>query len=362
MEKRRTLSVRRRPISCLRPLAAIPPVSIHPTRRFPARGPRFPFDWGEVNPPQPRFCLRQNACAPRGGGALSRPWEMRDTWSQAQAGNELFRRSRLRPGLRISPHGRFPPAGRPFFHSVEAKLIRLNQGFASGKTLVRRGAAGRFRARGRCGTPGHRLRLAMNCFAVRGVRPGLRISPHGRFPPAGAPFFHSVEAKLIRLNRRLCLRQNACTPRSGGALPRPWEMRDTRSQAQAGNKLFRRSRRPARVAHLPPDRLGTADCPGPRSAPPAPPSPPPAPKTASNPAPSRVSAARTGRTATSSPEWSPWRPPRPPPGRKRSPAPDAAGWRWRTLPRWRAAALSRPPRSSSGPSRSCHPDRRPDHR
>ena len=45
------------------------------------------------------------------------------------------------------------------------------------------------------------LRLAINCLAVRGVRPGLRISPHGRFPPAGAPFFHSVEAKLIRLNQ-----------------------------------------------------------------------------------------------------------------------------------------------------------------
>ncbi len=94
----------------------------------------------------------------------------------------------VRPGLRISSHGRFPPAGAPFFHSVEAKSIRLNQGFASGKTLVRRGAAGRFHARGRCGIPGHRLRLAMNCFAIRGVRPGLRISPHGRFPPAGAPF------------------------------------------------------------------------------------------------------------------------------------------------------------------------------
>ena len=107
----------------------------------------------------------------------------------------------VRPGLRISPHGRFPPVRAPFFHSVEAKSIRLNQGFASGKTLVRRGAAGRFRARGRCGTPGHRLRLAMNCFAVRGVRPGLRISPHGRFPPVRAPFFHSVEAKLIRLNQ-----------------------------------------------------------------------------------------------------------------------------------------------------------------
>ena len=107
----------------------------------------------------------------------------------------------VRPGLRISPHGRFPPAGAPFFHSLEAKSIRLNQGFASGKTLVRRGAAGRFRARGRCGTPGHRLRLAINCFAVRGVRPGLRISPHGRFPPAGAPFFHSLEAKSIRLNQ-----------------------------------------------------------------------------------------------------------------------------------------------------------------
>ena len=107
----------------------------------------------------------------------------------------------VRPGLRISSHGRFPPAGAPFFHSVEAKSIRLNQGFASGKTLVRRGAAGRFRARGRCGIPSHRLRLAINCFAVRGVRPGLRISSHGRFPPAGAPFFHSVEAKSIRLNQ-----------------------------------------------------------------------------------------------------------------------------------------------------------------
>ena len=59
----------------------------------------------------------------------------------------------VRPGLRISPHGRFPPVGAPFFHSVEAKSIRLNQGFASGKTLVRRGAAGRFHARGRCGHP-----------------------------------------------------------------------------------------------------------------------------------------------------------------------------------------------------------------
>ena len=107
----------------------------------------------------------------------------------------------VRPGLRISPHGRFPPVGAPFFHSLEAKSIRLNQGFASGKTLVRRGAAGRFRARGRCGIPGHRLRLAINCLAVRGVRPGLRISSHGRFPPAGAPFFHSVEAKSIRLNQ-----------------------------------------------------------------------------------------------------------------------------------------------------------------
>ena len=38
-------------------------------------------------------------------------------------------------------------------------------------------------------------------------------------------------------------------------------MRDTRSQAQAGNKLFRRSRRPARVAHLPLDRLGTKTIP-----------------------------------------------------------------------------------------------------
>lgn len=45
------------------------------------------------------------------------------------------------------------------------------------------------------------LRLAINCLAVRGIRPGLRISPHGRFPPEGAPFFHSVEAKLIRLNQ-----------------------------------------------------------------------------------------------------------------------------------------------------------------
>ena len=59
----------------------------------------------------------------------------------------------VRPGLRISPHGRFPPVRAPFFHSVEAKSIRLNQDFASGKTLVRRGAAGRFHARGRCGHP-----------------------------------------------------------------------------------------------------------------------------------------------------------------------------------------------------------------
>ena len=66
--------------------------------------------------------------------------------------------------------------GTPQFIFLGGSESRLRQGFASGKTLVRRGAAGRFRARGRCGTPGYRLRLAMNCFAVRGVRPGLRIS------------------------------------------------------------------------------------------------------------------------------------------------------------------------------------------
>ena len=43
---------------------------------------------------------------------------------------------------RSSPPG-FRRAGAPFFHSVEAKLIRLNQGFASGKTLVRATRRGR---------------------------------------------------------------------------------------------------------------------------------------------------------------------------------------------------------------------------
>ena len=126
----------------------------------------------------------------------------------------------VRPGLRISPHGRFPPVRAPFFHSVEAKSIRLNQGFASGKTLVRRGAAGRFRARGRCRTPGHRLRLAINCFAVRGVRPGLRISPHGRFPPAGPPFSirlrrsQFTSTKVLPPAKRLCAagRRGASAP------------------------------------------------------------------------------------------------------------------------------------------------------
>ena len=119
----------------------------------------------------------------------------------AQAGDKLLGGpQRPARAAHLTPR-EVPSRGGPFFSSVEAKSIRLNQGFASGKTLVRRGAAGRFRARGRCGIPGHRLKLAINCFAVRGVRPGLRISPHGRFPPAGAPFFHSVEAKLIRLNQ-----------------------------------------------------------------------------------------------------------------------------------------------------------------
>ena len=233
------------------------------------------------------------------------------TRSQAQAGINCFAVRGVRP-VHLTPR-RFPPRG-PFFHLVEAKSIASIQGFASGKSACRRGAAGRFRARGRCGTPGHRLRLAMNCFAVRGVRPGCASHPTGG--SRGGPFFHSVEAdpqsasakrlydgrgaargrrdtwsqaqagnELFRRSQAFtprevpagplhhsllrrsqfaqlpCLRQRASVRRGRRALPAPVEMRDTRSQAQAGNKLFRRSRRPAPVAHLPLDRLGTKTIP-----------------------------------------------------------------------------------------------------
>ena len=98
-----------------------------------------------------------------------------------------------------------PSRGGPFlFYLLGGNKSRLRQEFAFGKMLVRRCAAAHSRSPGNCARSSrapYRLRLAMNCFAVRGVRPGLRISPHGRFPPAGAPFFHSLEAKSIRLNQ-----------------------------------------------------------------------------------------------------------------------------------------------------------------
>ena len=54
--------------SCL----AISSAKFRPTRQA-GRGALISFDWGEMNPPQSRFCLRQNACTrhaarPAGGG------------------------------------------------------------------------------------------------------------------------------------------------------------------------------------------------------------------------------------------------------------------------------------------------------
>ena len=70
------------------------------------------------------------------------------------------------------------PGGSPTISSILPEEQDVNQavGPESSVGAARSGFAGRSRARGRCGRPGHRLRLAMNCLAVLGVLPGWRIS------------------------------------------------------------------------------------------------------------------------------------------------------------------------------------------
>ena len=85
----------------------------------------------------------------------------------------------VRPGLRISPPREVPSREGPFFHSVEA-VNSPQPRLPPAKTLCAPRGGG---ALPRPWEMWHRLRLAMNCFAVRGVRPGLRISPHGGSSP-----------------------------------------------------------------------------------------------------------------------------------------------------------------------------------
>ena len=141
---------------------------------------------------------------------------------------------------RISSHGRFPPRG-PF-----SILLRQSQSlqprFASGKTLAA-GGGGALHARGRCGIPGHRLRLAMNCFAIRGVRPGL--TPRGVPSRRGPPFPVLLRRSQFASTKALLGKPAYAAGRRGASRARG--RCRTPAQAQAG-VLFRRSRRPARIS------------------------------------------------------------------------------------------------------------------
>ncbi|BDF71396.1 hypothetical protein CE91St41_13770 [Oscillospiraceae bacterium] len=54
---------------------------------------------------------------------------------------------------------------------------------------LRRISGGSLRSHGRCGRAFYRLKPAINCLAVRGVRPGWCIRPKESADSLGAPFY-----------------------------------------------------------------------------------------------------------------------------------------------------------------------------
>ena len=121
-----------------------------------------------------RFCSakllhaakRRGRCAP---GRCGRPS------SNMQAGDILLCRPGRSAGMPHRPTG-FHPAGAPSFFICPGKVnLPGHQGFAPQNAWTPQRGGGAARP-GDAGDLPQTCRLAMYCFAVRGVRPGCRIS------------------------------------------------------------------------------------------------------------------------------------------------------------------------------------------